>query len=326
LKKDFRSYFIFAFNEELINYYFTMAMLKVKDESAILQELEDLRHHKSGINWVKMDFDGESICLDGTGKGGFEEVVSILKDNEIKFVVVEVTIKGDEYNPVKFVLMTWVGPGVPPGVKKARAGGLRPDVLTFVKQKVGIAGEFQPAMRSDLSYSVLAAKLTRIARQDATDAEEKKHVIARAAVNSGDKSKSQAKLVNEDEIAAALKKVHKGEDGWAALAYVEGKKDEITYLSSGKGLDSLKSHFPEDKIVYAIVMQQVKETTSVVNKILLVTMVGPKTPPLSKARSGTHRSELADFIKGFIPFHSHYQALAADDLSEPKFLEKLRAP
>jgi len=152
----------------------------------------------------------------------------------------------------------------------------------------------------------------------------KKHEMARPTVNSGDKSKSQVKLVNEDGIKAACSRVHKGQDKWAALGYVEGKKDEIEYVKSGTSLEDLKQIFPKDKILYVMLAQQVIETTNKTTKYLLITCVGQSTGPLVKARSGAHRTELVEFIKQFMPFHSHYQAPSPQDISEEKFLEKLR--
>jgi len=132
------------------------------------------------------------------------------------------------------------------------------------------------------------------------------------------------KLVNEHQIRDACSRVHKGQDKWAALGYVEGKKDEIEYLKSGSSLEELKQIFPQDRILYVMLAQKVVETTSTTTKYLLLTIVGDRTGPLVKARSGPHRSELVEFVKQFMPFHSHYQAVSVADISEEKFLEKLR--
>jgi hypothetical protein len=74
-------------------------------------------------------------------------------------------------------------------------------------------------------------------------------------------------------------------------------KEQIGYLTSGNDLRSLRDQFPKDKILYAVVAQQVKETTTTTVKILVVTMVGQNAGPLAKAKSGSHRAELADFVK-----------------------------
>jgi len=299
--------------------------LAISDREKILTSLEDLRSNQSGITWILMGYNSKSeVELLETGTGGFDNVKERFPDDDVRYAVVEVVVKGDMYSPVKFVLITWIGSKVTPGLGKARCAGHRQELLDFVKTKVGIAGEFQPSTRSELTSEDLAAKLTRIRKQDTTDVDQSKHQIARPTAKSGDTSKSQAKLVNESDIKDACIRVHKGQDKWCALGYVEGKKDEITYLKSGSNLGELKSLFPADKIIYVMLGQLVTETTTITTKFLLITMVGERTGPLVKARSGPQRAELVEFIKQFMPFHSHYQALSVNDLSEEKFLEKLR--
>ncbi|PRP80304.1 actin binding protein [Planoprotostelium fungivorum] len=295
-----------------------------KDPQDILDALGELRNHSSGINWVMMEYEGSKIKLSGTGSGGFEEASSLLQDDAIRFVVVEVTVSGDEYNPVKYVLLTWVGQQVPPGINKARVGGHRPELVKFIQQKVAISTEFQPSMRSDLNSKSLADKLTRIAKQNTESAEEKKHINARPEVNKGDRSKSGLKVADPEGLKSELKKVHTHEYKWVTIATVPGQKDEVAYVSHGKGdYEELKSHFPTDKVVYALYSQKVVETTNTTFKHVLISMVGSDTGPLVKARSSAHRSELGDFIQSAIPFHSHYQALTVDELSEKDVLAKL---
>jgi len=269
------------------------------------------------------NMEGE-VALQRKGNRGFDEFTPYLNEDMIAYVVAEVTIKGDEYNPIKYCLITWIGSKVNPGLAKARCAGHRVELLEFIKGKIGIAGEFQPASKSDLSSKALADKLTRVAHNDTSVGGVTKQNMSRAAVDSGDKHKSHVVLVDENNIKEALKKVHKGNHTWATLSYVEGKKDEISYVASGVGLPLLKEQFLPDKIMYAVVAQQVKESTNLTTKFLLITMVGRSCPPLTKARSGAHRIELAEFVKGFMPFHSHFQAAVVDDLEEVNFLEKLR--
>jgi len=297
---------------------------QVKDEEAILSALQELRNHSSGNNNVVMEYENGKIKLSSTGSGGFEEVVGLLKDDEIRFAVIEVTVTGDEYNPVKYVLLTWIGGKVPSGIAKARVGAHRPELIKFVQKKVAISAEFQPISRSDLNTKTLADKLTRVARHDTSNAEEKKHVIARPDAAKGDTSKSGLKIANPEQLKAELQKIHNKEVKWVTIETTPGQKDEVQYVTSGTGdYNELKSHFPKDKVVYAVYSQKVVETTNTTFKHLLITMVGPSTGPLVKARSSAHRSELADFIQSAIPFHSHYQVLTPDELDEKDVMAKL---
>jgi len=296
-----------------------MSEFQVKNSEEILTALQELRGHATGINWVMLEYEGEKIKLSGTGEGGFEQVSSLLKDDAIRFVVLEVTVAGDEYNPVKYVLLTWIGPKVPPGIAKARVGGHRPELVKFVQQKVAISTEFQPSMRSDLNTKSLADKLTRIAKQNTENVEEKKHVIARPEASKGDRSKSGLKVSDPEGLKAELKKVHSHEYKWVTIETVPDRKDEVAYAGHGTGdYDELKKHFSADKVVYALYSQKIVETTNTTYKNVLISMVGPGVGPMTKARS-----ELGDFIQSAIPFHSHYQALTADELNERDVVAKL---
>jgi len=300
--------------------------LVVQNSEDILKKLDDLRNRDNALNWIMLSYGNQTVSLTGYGQGGLEEIKSQLKEDQIRFVVLEVVVKGDEYNPVKFVLLTWVGSKVPPGVEKASVAAHRKQLMDFLMTGIAIAGEFQPYTISDITYKELAGKLTRVSRQDTKSVDPNRHNMSRSHATSGDRTKSQVKIANEEEFSENLKKVHKMECQWALFTYLEGKKDDIGYYKSGSGLNPLKAEFQMDKIVYAVYSQTVKETTNVTQKILLITMVGPQTNALAKARSGAHhRAELAEFIKQVIPFHSHYQAGSVDELSEEKFLEKLRA-
>jgi hypothetical protein len=132
------------------------------------------------------------------------------------------------------------------------------------------------------------------------------------------------KVTNKDQLIGALQQLHMKNIRWVAVSYVEGKKDEVELVQTGDSLEALRALWPRDRIIYAIVSQNVVETTATTIKNLLVTMVGPDTGALVKARSGAHRAELFEFVKGVIPIHSHFQALGIEDIDENHFLAKLR--
>jgi hypothetical protein len=97
------------------------------------------------------------LKFERAGSGGFEEMKQYLKDDDVKYGVFEVVVKGkhqfhtksvsfshlikqilsgDEYNPVKFVLMTWVGPNVSPGLGKGRCAAHRNELYEFVNVRL----------------------------------------------------------------------------------------------------------------------------------------------------------------------------------------------
>ena len=94
-----------------------MAQTKI-EKPPISQAYEDVRSDQSETEWAVMKFEGDSIKLTGTGTG-FEEFKSSFGPGDRGFGYYRVNT-GDELSKrAKFVLFTWVGPGVS-FVKKAK--------------------------------------------------------------------------------------------------------------------------------------------------------------------------------------------------------------
>ena len=47
--------------------------------------------------------------------GGLDELKTQLGSNDIRYAVLEALVTGDDYNAVKYVLITWIGPDVSAG-------------------------------------------------------------------------------------------------------------------------------------------------------------------------------------------------------------------
>ena len=179
-----------------------MADLTFHEEEAISEALSELRRNDSDMNWVLFGYRTKT-CLEmlGAGEGGLEELKDELKPDEIRFAILEVVVTGDEYNAVKFVLITWVGPDVKAGARavvrcvcvlcssyvrlvcayvshcflclngayfgaglaKARCAGHRKELVTFVQQSIGIAAEYQPATLEEITSADISSKITRVA-------------------------------------------------------------------------------------------------------------------------------------------------------------------
>lgn len=153
--------------------------------------------------------------------------------------------------------------------KNKKVGAHRADVLNFVQKKLAIAGEYQPQNRADFTQTGLADKLTRIAKQEVKTAPVSGPALARAAKSQGDNSKSAARVKDAQALRTAVESVHKQgtPHSFVLVGYVPGNKDLLQYESSGQGLDQLKQHFPKDTIVYALLIQPVKEQTQTINKV-----------------------------------------------------------
>ena len=94
-----------------------MAQTKV-DKASVTQGYEDVRSDKTETEWAVCKIEGDSIKMSGTGKG-FDGFKSSFGDGDRAFGFYRVNT-GDELSKrAKFVLFTWVGPGVS-FVKKAK--------------------------------------------------------------------------------------------------------------------------------------------------------------------------------------------------------------
>eukprot|EP01094_Clydonella_sp_ATCC50884_P003181 TRINITY_DN1244_c0_g1_i1.p1 TRINITY_DN1244_c0_g1~~TRINITY_DN1244_c0_g1_i1.p1 ORF type:complete len:331 (+),score=115.51 TRINITY_DN1244_c0_g1_i1:65-994(+) len=309
-----------------------MGDLSFHEEEAIREALEELRKNDSDMNWVLFGYKNPK-CLEmvGAGDGGLEELRGNLGEDQIRFAILEVVVTGDQYNAVKFVLITWIGPEVKAGLAKARCAGHRKELVTLVTQSLAVASEYQPASLEQMTSADISAKLTRVAAtyQDSVSVgkpKEDRQVMSRSHANSGDRKLSQLTLKDPDGIEEALRSVYREENNWAVLGYVAGTKDEIELRAVGKGpISELKPHVFPDQVSFCLFSMKVTETTTTVTKFILLTWVGESVKPLTKARSSAHRTDLAEHIITIVPFHSHYPATCEDDLSEDSVKFKLRS-
>jgi len=261
------------------------------------------------------------IQFEASGTGGFEKLITLLKDDEIKYGVFETVVKGDKYNAVKYVLLTWIGEKVGPGLAKARCAAHRPELLKFINSCIAISAEFQPPTRAQLTSEEVAAKVLKVSGQDS--ASQTKSTMSRSHAKVGDTKTSKCSF-NEASLKPALKSVHQGKNTWVVMGYVD--RDSIDLVGQGTGnLDQVKEYWKDDTIhfvVYSITYTP-HGATEKNTKYVLISLVGDNVKPLTKARSSGHRQDIADFVLSCLPFHTHFQPTVLDDLSEQNILSKL---
>jgi hypothetical protein len=309
----------------------TLTNLAVKDEAGVSAVLDKLRNSENPLNWVMFRyFDRDTLEMCGSGEGGLDELRKSLVENEIRFVILEVVITGDDYNAVKFVLITYIGQGVSAGIGKARAAGHRQELVDFVKKTMAISAEYQASNLDELNSREISASVTKVREryQDSISVGQPKDVLqtmSRSHASAGDRTKSQLIINNEDQIKNELLRIHSTDElDWVMMTYEPGKKDEIRFQDSGKTLASIRSIVNDSLIAFILMKFRFVEPTQTVMKNVLITWVGENVSPLQKARTGSQRSELADWIIQSIPFHSHYQAGSLDELTEEAVFFKLR--
>jgi len=266
----------------------------------------------------------DELFYDECGSGGFEELKTKLGDNDVKYAVFQVVVAGDDYNTIKYMLMTWIGENVSPGVGKARCAAHRDDLWKFIKNYIGMAGEYQPATREDLTYEAVSLKLTSISSQYHTttsDISTQSKMSRSHVTRSGKHSK-----VNFDEnIADGLSKVLHGEANWCLFGYEN--RESLIFKQVGTGpIGSLKQFFDPTEINFALFsFTFVPETgeSDKMTKNLLISMVGDAVSPMHKAKSSGHRDEIQEYIMSILPFHTQFQPGDKEDMTEENLLKKL---
>jgi len=306
-----------------------IGQIRVVDEASILEALSALNHSQQPTNWVLLGYGAgkNEIVLQGQGTGGLDDFASQLKDDQVQFGVVELVVKGDAYNPVKHVLLTWIGEAVPPGLSKARSAAHRAELLELVKKKVSISTEFQTSKRTEVQYDAIAQSLTRMRATYHTsqDPTEERQSMSRSHAKGGTTFKMT--VVDQPRVEAALRQVFEGKADWVILAYVEGKKDEVELVASGSGgVNALKAQYPTNRIYFCVVATECQATGSreTVKKFTVVTLIGHDAKPLQKAKSAGQRQDITDFILSVVPVHGHYQPSHPGELTEETISSKYR--
>jgi len=215
------------------------------------------------------------------------------------------------------VFLTWIGPKVGPGLEKARASAHRDLIIELINKGIPISAQHQAENINEVNYEQLAQAVSRYRPTygTATTASQQRQDMSRSA--SKKQTLSTFKISDQNACEAGLKGVGEGKADWAILAYVQGKKDEVEMVTTGKGgIDGLKGHFPKDRIFYALLSMSVKTIVGPQLKNILVTMIGPDVPPLQKARSSAQRKEISDFVLSVVPLNFNYQPNDASEMQE----------
>ena len=83
-----------------------------------LELLKAIRDDKKDTSWVCFGFDRENNDVPlvlGTGTKELDEAVPLLKDDNYAFIILQLSLKENQYGFVpKVIFITWIGPATPP--------------------------------------------------------------------------------------------------------------------------------------------------------------------------------------------------------------------
>lgn len=295
------------------------------DAPGIEAALKKVKDDSNTTNWVSFKYaeDGSyKIQLDREGSGGIEEVKPLLKDDTILYLVVGVVQTEVDYQTVKYIFVTFIGPNVKP-LHKARSSQHRVKLYNHFGQFLQLAGELQILSADDLSEVALISKLSGSRMVSGAQA---KTTARRATVSKG----SMEKFAFGDEAAAvaALESLRKdNENEWVVFGSTPEKADTTVVLATGKGqIDAVKAHFGDDQVRYAVIAFKVVEVVEEVDytrsKNIFISWCGPEVKPLAKARSSQQRVPIYEYCLKVLPMHGQIHAEKASDLNENEVLEK----
>lgn len=131
------------------------------------------------------------------------------------------------------------------------------------------------------------------------------------------KSVGNLKLDDADAIAEALDDVRA--DGsptnWAALTYVpDAKPETLTLAGSGDGgVEEMLATISDGQTYYCLTRHTEKYDATVAVKFARVTLIGPKTKMMLKAKVGTHKGAIEEIMGSS---HVHLNTDDVADVSE----------
>jgi Cofilin/tropomyosin-type actin-binding protein len=304
--------------------------LKVKDEDAFAGMLDELKSLESDLNWIALDYvSREEVAVIGKGSGGLEQFKECLEADKVTFGVLEFVVEGDEYNTIKYVLVSWIGPEVPAGMQKARAGGHRSDLRARISERCPIASELQAERLDELTPDWLGQSISRMrgtyGAAGAASAATKQKSAGRGGT-------SRFEVVDEDSVVAALEGMVKGDADWLILAFVVGSRGSLELVKGGKGpVETLQQEWPADRVYFCVAKVQTTPegdcghlVNNTLTKWVLVSLVGSSVSPLVRARTAGQAKEVFDFACTYTPLHGIFQPNDPEDLTAKDILSKFK--
>ncbi len=118
-----------------------------------------------------------------------------------------------------------------------------------------------------------------------------------------------------------------GQTNWMLLGYDEAnsnsKSIKIELVGKGTGgYDEFIQQLSEDRAMYGVFKVIAVDDDSRRTKFVFVTFLGPKLPPLKRARVSTHKTAFAKLFNGF---HTEVYATTPDDITQEEIVKKLNS-
>jgi len=114
----------------------TASVVQFVDEEKIRAAIKAVRSDNDETDWLLLGYDGPNstkIVLQATGSAGLDELIALLKDDQVQYGLYRTTDTVDNTVAVKFVLILWVGEKLPV-IRKARITTHKGELTAFIGQ------------------------------------------------------------------------------------------------------------------------------------------------------------------------------------------------
>lgn len=312
---------------------------EVADQYAFTEALADIRDDACDINLVVVGHvDGNPNLVNIVHKGPVvDDLSSVLRDDEVMYLLARVTSTYDMSETVKFIYVHWVGKKVPIGMK-----GRYGVVHRSVREKLGAYHiELETDTTEDLTEAIFKQKVEETSGKiskvlESTEGRQhrgftssqitKTHGGQRSTTSSKvmAPSKQGAPVAFSPELADALTDIREDSSpsNWLLAGYEGGNpKNELVVLGSGTGgLAEMKEALQNDLVLYGLlrVSDQVDDITT--TKFVYIMWVGEKVKPMTKAKVATHKGSLEEMFK---PAHVTVYAYEQSDLRQQTIMDKV---
>mmetsp|Transcript_8319 Transcript_8319/g.11168 ORF Transcript_8319/g.11168 Transcript_8319/m.11168 type:complete len:1053 (+) Transcript_8319:1418-4576(+) len=314
----------------------------MEDEASFAKCIEEFRSRS--LNWVILGYrspESSTLAVLETGKGGYSELEPFFKDDALIYFLFGVQTEDEgEYTQTKNILVTWIGKDLDP-LRKALSSQHRVTLYQRTKKIVQLHGELQVLNRGEISEQIIIEKLT-LSKEREEDSlvaarlldeeklkqrEEKQRQSSSAAkYQFVSTTKDPSPFVDSEEDNAKKAILDVADDltttNYIVFEYAANKSNMVVSKTGTGDVDSFKSFFANDNIVYVLYGKIFADGDYSVVKRVLLTWVGPKTKPLHKARSSQHRAALYKHINAIAMLTGEFHALEGLDSINDELIQK----
>jgi len=256
-----------------------------------------------------------TLCVIAQGKGGLNEVLQYLSDDECRYILLRKDHKVEMANTVKFAFIDWT-PNTMKPMRKALVSTHKHQVAAVFKP---FHVDVQAGDRSGLDENDIMARIGA-SSGTAVHVTDKKNDDKKAAVQVDAKTANLAKassfavtFTDLDAFKAAVKtfRDEKSEVDWVLSTYTD--KDKLTLIGSGSGgVEELLTKVDNDSASFGLirVIDVIDQSKTV--KFGYIKWIPDSIKPMKKAEINIRSSVIAKF---FEPYHVDLHVVKKEDVT-----------